>query len=149
ICTLHDVGPNYLVMELVEGETLAERIMHGAIPLEDALAIARQIANALEAAHENGIVHRDLKPGNLKIKPDGSVKVLDLGLAKMAEPERAGDSANSSTTRSGTIMGTAGYMAPEQAMGKTVDKRADIFAFGVVLYEMLHGKRLFKGETVS
>jgi Tol biopolymer transport system component len=155
ICTLHDVGPDYLVMELVEGVTLAERIKHGAIPLEDALAIARQIADALEAAHEKGIVHRDLKPGNIKIKPDGSVKVLDFGLAKMPEPERAGDSANSPTltlqtgTRSGTIMGTAGYMAPEQAMGKTVDKRADIFAFGVVLYEMLQGKRLFKGETVS
>jgi len=99
ICTLHDVGPNYLVMELVEGDTLAERIQRGAIPNEEALAIARQIADALEAAHENGIVHRDLKPGNIKIKPDGMVKVLDFGLAKVAEPISAAGSspANSPT----------------------------------------------------
>jgi eukaryotic-like serine/threonine-protein kinase len=157
ICTLHDVGPNYLVMELVEGETLAERIKLGAIPLDQALAIARQIADALEAAHEKGIVHRDLKPGNIKIKPDGAVKVLDFGLAKMPDPVSApdGDREDSPTltleaaTRGGAIMGTAGYMAPEQARGKSVDKRADIFAFGVVLYEMLQGGRLFNGETVS
>ena len=157
ICTLHDVGPNYLVMELVEGETLAERIELGAIPLEQALAIARQIADALEAAHEKGIVHRDLKPGNIKIKPDGAVKVLDFGLAKMPDPVSApnGDRENSPTltleaaTRVGAIMGTAGYMAPEQARGKNVDKRADIFAFGVVLYEMLVGRTPFEGETVS
>src|SRR6185295_9121135 len=134
ICTLYDVGPNYLVMELVEGETLAERIKLGAIPLEEALAIARQITEALDAAHEKGIVHRDLKPANIKIKPDGMVKVLDFGLAKVAERESAGgsDPANSPTitlevaTGVGAIMGTAGYMAPEQARGNKVDKRADI-----------------------
>jgi eukaryotic-like serine/threonine-protein kinase len=157
ICTLHDVGPNYLVMELVEGETLAERIERGVLPLEEALAIARQIADALETAHEKGIVHRDLKPGNIKIKPDGTVTVLDFGLAKMPEQAAAAGSnpAHSPTltlqaaTQIGAIMGTAGYMAPEQARGKNVDKRADIFAFGVVLYEMLQGGPLFEGETVS
>src|SRR5688572_4674144 len=157
ICTLHDVGPNYLVMELVEGETLAERIKRGVLPLDEALAIARQIADALEAAHEKGIVHRDLKPANIKIKPDGTVTVLDFGLAKMSEQVSASGSlpAHSPTltleaaTQIGAIMGTAGYMAPEQARGKNVDKRADIFAFGVVLYEMLQGGSLFEGETVS
>jgi Tol biopolymer transport system component len=157
ICTLHDVGPNYLVMELVEGDTLAERIKRGVLPLDEALAIARQIADALEVAHEKGIVHRDLKPGNIKIKPDGTVTVLDFGLAKMPEQVSASGSqpAHSPTltleaaTQIGAIMGTAGYMAPEQARGKNVDKRADIFAFGVVLYEMLQGDSLFEGETVS
>ncbi len=157
ICTLHDVGPNYLVMELVEGETLAERIKQGPIPLDEALAIAGQVADALEAAHNKGIIHRDLKPGNIKIKPDGTVKVLDFGLAKMAEPAPAPDSdpgksptiTLEAATRVGTILGTAAYMAPEQAKGKAVDKRADIWAFGVVLYEMLTGSRLFEGETVS
>ncbi|MEK7992511.1 MAG: protein kinase [Planctomycetota bacterium] len=157
ICTLHDVGPDYLVMELAEGPTLAERIGEGAIPLEEALGIARQIADALEAAHEKGITHRDLKPGNIKIKPDGTVKVLDFGLAKMAEPVSApgSDPEHSPTltleaaTRVGAIMGTAGYMAPEQARGKKVDKRADIWAFGVVLYEMLTGRRLFRGEDLT
>ena len=125
ICTIHDVGPNYLVMELVEGDTLAERIRRGAIPIEEALAIARQIADALEAAHEKGIVHRDLKPGNIKIKPDGTVTVLDFGLAKMPEQVTAsGSPAHSPTltleaaTLVGAIMGTAGYMAPEQARGE-------------------------------
>ena len=157
ICTLHDVGPNCLVMELVAGETLAKRIERGAIPLEEALAIARQIADAPEAAHEKGIVHRDLKPANIKIKPDGMVKVLDFGLAKLAEPASAAARApaNSPTltlekaTQIGEIAGTAGYMAPEQARGKNVDKRVDIFAFGVVLYEMLVGRTLFEDETVS
>ncbi len=157
ICTLHDVGPNYLVMELVEGPTLAERIKQGPIPLDEALAIAGQVADALEAAHNKGIVHRDLKPGNIKIKPDGTVKVLDFGLAKMAEAAPAPDSdpgksptiTLEAATRVGTILGTAAYMAPEQAKGKAVDKRADIWAFGVVLYEMLTGSRLFEGETVS
>ena len=153
ICTLFDVGPNYLVMELVEGDTLAERISLGAIPLEEALTIARQIADALEAAHEKSITHRDLKPANIKIKPDGMVKVLDFGLAKIAAasaPQRADSpTLTLGMTEAGMIMGTAGYMAPEQAKGKPVDKRADIFAFGVVLYELLVGSRLFDGETVS
>jgi serine/threonine-protein kinase len=145
ICTLFDVGPDYLVMEYVEGEDLK-----GPVPLDRALEIAGQIAAALEAAHEKGIVHRDLKPGNIKIKPDGSVKVLDFGLAKSAV-ESADVTADSPTLLSGTgmILGTAGYMSPEQAKGKEVDKRADIFAFGVVLYELITGGRLFQGETVS
>jgi Tol biopolymer transport system component/tRNA A-37 threonylcarbamoyl transferase component Bud32 len=149
ICTLYDVGPNYLVMELIEGPTLAERIAEGPIPLEETLRIAMQIAAALEAAHEKGIVHRDLKPANVKLKPDGSVKVLDFGLAKSAI-DTGGMTADSPTMLSavGMIVGTAGYMAPEQARGKAIDKRADIWAFGVVLYEMLTGKQLFAGEDV-
>ncbi len=148
ICTLFDVGPNYLVMELVEGES-----PKGPLPLDEALRIAWQIADALEAAHEKGITHRDLKPGNIKIKPDGTVKVLDFGLAKVA-PTSHGDSENSPTlsmaaTEAGVILGTAGYMPPEQARGKPVDKRADIWAFGVVLYELLTGDRMFAGETMS
>jgi eukaryotic-like serine/threonine-protein kinase len=157
VCTIHDVGPNYLVMELVEGPTLADRIRQGPIPLEEALEIARQIAEALEAAHEKGIVHRDLKPQNVKLKPDGTVKVLDFGLAKLgttAEPGAAARSQDSPTltmnaTQVGAILGTAAYMSPEQARGKTVDRRADIWAFGVVLYEMLTGKELFAGDTVT
>jgi eukaryotic-like serine/threonine-protein kinase len=150
ICQLYDVGPNFLVMELVEGENLA-----GPLPVETALNYARQIAEGLEAAHEKGIVHRDLKPANVKITPAGVVKVLDFGLAKaVEEPSAAADSTNSPTltmspTRAGMILGTAQYMSPEQARGKAVDKRADIWAFGVVLYEMLTGQRLFQGETVS
>jgi serine/threonine-protein kinase len=145
ICTLHDVGPDYLVMEYVEGEDL-----NGPVPLDRALEIAGQIAAALEAAHDKGIVHRDLKPGNIKIKPDGSVKVLDFGLAKSAV-ESAEVTPDSPTLLSGTgmILGTAGYMSPEQAKGKEVDKRTDIFAFGVVLYELITGQRPFRGETVS
>jgi WD40 repeat protein len=155
ICTLHDVGPNYLVMELIEGPTLADRIEQGAIPLDEALAIAAKIADALDAAHEKGIVHRDLKPGNIKIKPDGTVKVLDFGLAKVAEAAAAASSPEASptismaATQAGVILGTAAYMSPEQARGKPVDKRADIWAFGVVLYEMLTGQRLFKGDDLS
>jgi Tol biopolymer transport system component/predicted Ser/Thr protein kinase len=151
ICTLYDVGPNYLVMELVEGPTLAERIKKGAIPVEDALAIARQIADALDAAHEKGITHRDLKPGNVKIKPDGTVKVLDFGVAKIGGTP-APDAENSSTltmTEEGVIRGTASYMSPEQAQGKQVDRRADIYAFGAVLYEMLTGERLHPGKTTT
>jgi eukaryotic-like serine/threonine-protein kinase len=153
ICHLYDVGPDYLVMELVEGPTLADRIKQGPIPLEESLEIARQIADALEAAHEKAIVHRDLKPANIKIKPDGTVKVLDFGLAKVGgTPVVSSD--NSPTlsvaqTAAGVILGTAAYMSPEQAKGKIVDKRADIWAFGVVLYETLTGKQLFAGETVS
>jgi Tol biopolymer transport system component/tRNA A-37 threonylcarbamoyl transferase component Bud32 len=151
ICTLFDVGPNYLVMELIEGPTLEDRIKEGPIPIEEALGIARQIADALEAAHGKGIVHRDLKPANVKIRPDGSVKVLDFGLAKADEPQEVTPDSPTMMpgTQIGMILGTAGYMSPEQARGKQVDKRADIWAFGVVLYEMLTGKRLFKGETVS
>jgi serine/threonine-protein kinase len=156
ICHIYDVGPNYLVLELVEGPSLSDRIKQGAIPLDEALPIARQIADALEAAHEKGIIHRDLKPANIKIKPDGTVKVLDFGLAKMAQASACEDPEASPTltltipaTVAGQIMGTAAYMAPEQARGKGVDKRADIWAFGVVLYEMLTGRRLFAGETIS
>jgi serine/threonine protein kinase len=156
ICTLHDVGPNYLVMELVEGPTLADRIRKGLLPLEEALAIARQIADALEAAHEKGIVHRDLKPANIKIKPDGTVKVLDFGLAKVTESSDAGSLLEDSptltpeaATRTGTILGTAAYMSPEQARGKAADKRTDIWSFGAVLYEMLSGERAFGGESTS
>jgi Tol biopolymer transport system component len=151
ICTLYHVGQNYLVMELVEGPTLAERIKDGPIPLEEALGIAKQIADALEAAHEKSIVHRDLKPANVKIRPDGSVKVLDFGLAKAGETQEVTPDSPTMMpgTQIGMILGTAGYMSPEQARGKVVDKRADIWAFGVVLYEMVTSKRLFEGETVS
>ena len=146
-----------LVMELVEGEDLSTIIARGPLPLADALLIAKQIADALEAAHEQGIVHRDLKPANIKVRADGTVKVLDFGLAKATDPAGAsgsGGAANSPTltahgTQVGMIIGTAAYMAPEQARGKAVDKRADIWAFGVVLYEMLTGRRLFPGEEVS
>ena len=143
-----------LVLELVEGPTLADRIKQGPIPVDEALPIAKQIAEALEAAHEQGIIHRDLKPANIKVKDDGTVKVLDFGLAKALDPSPTGDPSQSPTltaaaTQMGVIMGTAAYMSPEQARGKTVDKRADIWAFGVVLYEMLVGARPFQGEDVS
>jgi eukaryotic-like serine/threonine-protein kinase len=151
ICTLFDVGPNYLVMELVEGES-----PKGPIPLESALEYARQIADALEAAHEKGITHRDLKPANIKIKADGTLKVLDFGLAKVLPTAAVSnnDPCNSPTfsfaaTEAGIIVGTVAYMSPEQARGKPVDKRTDIWAFGVVLYEMLTGEKVFEGETVS
>ncbi|MGE5325740.1 MAG: protein kinase domain-containing protein [Deltaproteobacteria bacterium] len=149
-------GVRALVMELVEGETIAERLKQGALPIEDALSIARQTAEALEAAHDRGIVHRDLKPANIKITHQGSVKVLDFGLAKALENDASGSSSvsNSPTltvaaTQAGVILGTAAYMAPEQAKGKPADRRADIWAFGCVLYEMLSGLRPFDGETVS
>ena len=147
---------HFLAMELVEGEDLAERLKRGAIPVDDAIAIAKQIADALEEAHEHGIVHRDLKPANVKVTPDGKVKVLDFGLAKAWEGPGAASSDLSQSptlahtgTAAGLILGTAAYMSPEQARGKPVDKRADIWAFGVVLFEMLTGRRLFTGETVS
>jgi tRNA A-37 threonylcarbamoyl transferase component Bud32 len=156
ICHIYDVGTDYLVMELVEGPTLGERLQQGPLSFVEALGIARQIIDALDSAHGKGIVHRDLKPANIKIGLDGTVKVLDFGLAKIADDSSAADNLEDSptatleqATRAGTIMGTAGYMAPEQARGKPVDKRADIWAFGVVLYEMLTGQRLFKGETVT
>ena len=143
-----------LVLELVEGPTLADRISKGPIPLDEALPIAKQIAEALEAAHEAGVIHRDLKPANIKVREDGTVKVLDFGLAKALDPAREGDPSQSPTltaaaTQLGVIMGTAAYMSPEQARGKPVDKRSDIWAFGVVLYEMLTGTRPFQGEDVS
>jgi eukaryotic-like serine/threonine-protein kinase len=155
IAQIYGVEERALVIELVEGATLAERIAQGPVPFDEALAIARQIGDALEAAHEKGIVHRDLKPANIKITPAGKVKVLDFGLAKAMYADAVpGDSVNSPTltmraTVAGVILGTAGYMAPEQAKGKAVDRRADIWAFGVVLYEMLTGDSLFAGETVS
>src|SRR5689334_201049 len=153
ICHLYDVGPDYLVMELVEGPTLAEKLKSGALPLEESLHIARQIADALEAAHEKGITHRDLKPGNVKVKADGTVKVLDFGLAKMGgTPVAQSDlspTLSMGQTEAGMILGTASYMSPEQAKGKPVDQRADIYAFGVVLYEMVTGQRLHQGDTTT
>jgi serine/threonine-protein kinase len=144
-------------MELVEGPTLADRIAPGAIAIADALPIARQLADALEAAHEQGIIHRDLKPANIKLRPDGTVKVLDFGLAKAVEPASAVSHGASMSptitspamTQHGMILGTAAYMSPEQARGRPVDKRADIWAFGCVLYEMLTGRRAFEGEDVA
>jgi Tol biopolymer transport system component len=148
-----------LVMELVEGEDLARRLKRGAVPVDEALAIARQVAEALEEAHEKGIVHRDLKPGNVKLTPDGRVKVLDFGLAKAWTGEGAGATSSADFSQSptlastgsaaGLILGTAAYMSPEQARGKAVDKRADVWAFGVVLFEMLAGRKLFEGETAT
>src|SRR5215210_4492033 len=151
---LEDSGPSLaLVMELVEGPTLAERIADGPLPLDETLSVARQLAAALEAAHEQGIIHRDLKPANIKLRPDGTVKVLDFGLAKLALPEgmaRHPDVTASPTiispavmTGVGMILGTAAYMSPEQVRGRSADKRSDIWAFGAVLYEMLTGKRAF------
>jgi Tol biopolymer transport system component len=150
-------GVPCLVLELVEGETLADRLSSGALPLEEALEVARQIAFALEAAHERGIIHRDLKPANVKITPEGTVKVLDFGLAKAFEDDAAESTADASlsptltmsATRAGVILGTAAYMSPEQARGKRINKRTDIWAFGCVLYELLSGRRAFDGETVS
>ena len=138
----------------MEGPTLADRIAQGPIPVDEALPIAKQIAEALEAAHEAGVIHRDLKPANIKVREDGTVKVLDFGLAKALDPNPAGDPSQSPTltaaaTQMGVIMGTAAYMAPEQAKGKVADKRADVWAFGVVVYEMLTGRRTFEGGDVS
>ncbi len=154
--TTPDVVSTALVMELVEGDDLSAIIARGPVTLADALPIARQIADALEAAHEQGIVHRDLKPANIKVRADGTVKVLDFGLAKAMDPagSSSGEVMNSPTmtaraTQMGMIIGTAAYMSPEQAKGKAVDKRADIWAFGVVLYEMLTGRRAFEGEDIS
>ena len=150
-----NTGTTFLAMELVEGEDLSERIKRGPVPIEEAVAIGLQITEALEAAHEQGIVHRDLKPANIKLRPDGTVKVLDFGLAKAWESEH-GDSSlslsptvTSHATAAGLILGTAAYMSPEQAAGTPADRRADIWAFGVVLWEMLTGHKLFEGETVS
>ena len=152
-------GVRALVMELVEGEDLSQRIARGAIPVDEALPIAKQIAEALEAAHEQGIIHRDLKPANVKVRPDGMVKVLDFGLAKALVPDPASAAAGSASmsptitspamTAMGMILGTAAYMSPEQARGKPVDKRADIWSFGAVLFDMLTGRRAFTGDDIS
>ena len=149
-------GVKALVLELVEGPTLADRIAQGPIPLDEALPIARQMAEALEAAHEQGIIHRDLKPANIKVRADGTVKVLDFGLAKAFDSSPSATDASQSPTitspamtHMGVILGTAAYMSPEQAKGRAVDKRSDIWAFGCVLYEMLTGRRAFPGDDVS
>lgn len=149
-------GVRALVMELVEGPTLADRIQSAAISWKEALHIARQIAEGLESAHERGVVHRDLKPGNVKVTPEGNVKVLDFGLAKTPESflgvssdPAASPTRTISATREGSILGAAAYMSPEQARGVSVDVRSDIWAFGAVLYEMLSGRPAFPGETAS
>src|SRR5262245_9973971 len=154
-------GTYALVMELVEGEDLSQRIARGPIPIDEVLPIAKQIAEALEAAHEQGIIHRDLKPANIKLRPDGTVKVLDFGLAKLAESPVAAAAGPSPVSMSptitspammtgvGVLLGTAAYMSPEQAKGREADKRSDIWAFGAVLYEMLSAKRAFARDDVS
>jgi serine/threonine protein kinase len=159
IATIHGLeqssGMSYLVMELVSGETLSERVKAGPLGIEEALKIAVQIAEALEAAHEKGIIHRDFKPANVKVTPEGKVKVLDFGLAKAFEGDSAAEDMSNSPTLSraatmqGVILGTAAYMSPEQARGKAVDKRTDIWAFGCVLYELLTGKQAFHGEDIT
>src|ERR1700687_3088748 len=148
ICHLYDVGPDYLVMEYVEGQDL-----RGPMDFDDALPIVQQLIDGIEAAHEKNIVHRDLKPANIKITPEGVVKILDFGLAKAMEPPPNNSNPENSPTLTmgatvaGTILGTAAYMAPEQAKGKMADRRSDIWSFGVIVYETLTGKRLFQGES--
>ena len=159
IATIHgleeDNGTRFLVLELVEGDTLADRLKHGAIPVEESLKLALQIAEALEAAHENGVIHRDLKPANIKITPEGKIKVLDFGLAKALTGEGANPTLSNSptisvaATQQGVILGTPAYMSPEQAKGRDVDRRADIWAFGCVLFEMLTGRQAFGGEDTT
>ena len=163
ICAVHDLqesdGIHFMVMPLIEGDTLADRIARGAIPVEEALPIFAQIAEALEAAHEQGIIHRDLKPGNIKVSEDGKARVLDFGLGKAIEyetnapssevPTRAMKPETTKMSREGIVLGTPVYMSPEQARGKPVDKRTDIWAFGCCLYEALTGDLPFQGETIS
>ena len=149
ICTLYDIGPNYLVMELVEGELLSKIIERGPLPLDKALSYAVQIVDALAAAHAKGIIHRDLKPGNIIITRNGA-KVLDFGLAKLGSerlPSETLETITEPITRAGTTLGTLYYMAPEQVEGKSTDERSDLFSFGVVLYEMVTGQRPFTGDT--
>ena len=147
-------GVTALVLELIEGEDLAQRIRRGPLPIDEALSIARQVAEALEAAHHLGIIHRDLKPANIKVRPDGVVKVLDFGLAKAVDPPGSGTAINAPTitasvmTSAGSILGTAAYMSPEQAKGHLVDRRTDIWAFGCLLFEMVTGRRAFSGDTI-
>jgi len=151
----HAEGVHFLAMELVQGEDLSQRLQRGAMPVEEAVVAAKQVAEALEAAHESGVIHRDLKPANIQISPDGKIKVLDFGLAKAFDTESTSGGPSmsptmtSAGTRAGMILGTAAYMSPEQARGKPVDRRADIWAFGCVLFEMLTGKQAFGGETIS
>jgi len=156
IATLHGLeecdGQRFLVMELVPGQTLAERLRHGALPIRDGLDVCRQIAEGLEAAHEAGVVHRDLKPANIKVTPDGRVKLLDFGLAKALDPTPSGVDPTltaSEATHEGTVLGTPAYMSPEQARGQSVDRRTDIWAFGCCLYECLSGRSAFRGNTVT
>jgi serine/threonine protein kinase len=160
IAALHGLeevdGEVFLVMELVEGEDLADRLQRGPVDLEEALDLARQFAEGLEAAHEQNIVHRDLKPANLKLTPDGSLKILDFGLARAylgdqgeAENLEQSPTITAALTGHGVILGTAAYMSPEQARGKKIDQRTDIWAFGAILFEMLSGERIFHGETIS
>src|SRR5215470_1049282 len=159
IATIYDLqdagGSRFLVLELVEGDTLADRLQRGPIAVDETLRIAKHICEALEAAHEKGVVHRDLKPGNVKITPDGNVKVLDFGLAKALEGSPANATMSNSPTltiagtNAGVILGTAAYMSPEQARGRAADQRSDVFSLGCVLYEMLTGRQAFHGEEVS
>jgi serine/threonine-protein kinase len=157
IAAIHGVEENHgqraLVMELVQGPTLADLIAGGPIPLEEAMPLANEIAEALAYAHDKGIVHRDLKPANIKVTLDGQIKILDFGLAKAMSPESSGSSPDAITrsvaTSAGMVLGTPAYMSPEQARGQEVDRRADVWSFGVVLYEMLTGDRPFGGTTVS
>jgi serine/threonine protein kinase len=152
----HIEGVRFLTMELIEGEDLAERLERGQVPLNEALQIAEQVAIGLEAAHQKNIIHRDLKPANIKLDRDGMVKILDFGLARAFagdEPDPSdldhSPTITAAMTRAGVILGTAAYMSPEQAKGKSLDQRSDIWSFGVILYEMLHGQKMFEGETVS
>src|SRR5687767_9393524 len=144
-------GSRALILELVEGPTLAERLTRGPLDLREALTVARQIAEAIEAAHEQGIIHRDLKPANIKVRTDGVVKVLDFGLARVVETAAAApaDTASALATREGVVMGTPAYMSPEQARGQLVDKRTDIWGFGCVLFEMLAGRHAFDAGTTT
>ncbi|MCZ6755248.1 MAG: protein kinase [Gemmatimonadetes bacterium] len=159
IATIHGLeeagGERFLVLEFVPGDNLAVRLTHGPLPVADTVTICRQITEALDAAHESGVFHRDLKPANINLTPEGSVKVLDFGLAKAWEPESASADASQSptltyqNTRAGVILGTAAYMSPEQARGRTTDKRTDIWSFGCILFELLAGRKAFSGETIS